>query len=364
MGRGQARPPLDLRQSKAKGMGIGKRKRYREPERLYERGGVFYARIKVDGVEHRRSLKTRDRAEAQKRLDKWLIGVSPYKGTLRHTFKEAAALWITAGEWKPKTLAGYIKLLTVLDAHFGERYWDQVDKAALQAFADERREAGAGTATINRYLTVISGIADHVRELPGWPELNPVSLLPKKPRREKRHPYIRPPAEDIEAYFDRMKGTFGELCRFALLTGARMSEISGLKRLDARHGKAQLWMTKSKFRVITLSEEAKAIVERQPKSALSDTLFNTRDGTPYLRVTEMWREIVNRAQKMAQRDGRKLTRMRFHDLRHEYAIRYLENGGSLYTLQLHLGHSSIKQTESYLRYLTPEKAAQVSSAAQ
>jgi len=333
-----------------------KRKRRNEPDRLYQRDGVFYARITVEGREYRQSLKTRDRAEAEKRLEKWLEGKSPYHGTIRHTFLEAAALWVAAGEWKPKTLAGYVKLLNVLEKHFANHFWDQVDKAALQMFADERREAGSGTATINRYLSVISGIADHVRELPGWPEINPVKLLPKKPRKEKRHPYIRPPQSDIDAYFERMQGTFGDLCRFALLTGARKDEIATLKREDATDGKAQLWETKSKFRVISLSPEARSIVERQPKTK-SPYLFNTRNGGQYKRITEMWREVVLRAQKMAQREGRKLTRMRFHDLRHEYAIRYLENGGNLYTLQKLLGHSSIKQTEWYLRYLTPEMAA-------
>jgi integrase/recombinase XerD len=340
-------------------MGTRQRKRDRAPKNLYQRDGVFYARITVENREHRRSLKTRDRAEAERRLSKWLSGVSPYKGTVRHTFKEAAALWFTAGEWKPKTMLGYAKLLKILDAHFGEKFWDQVDKAALQDFAQARRDAGAGTATINRYLSVVSGIAEHVRELPGWPEINPVNLLPKKPRREKRKAYVRPPAEDIEAFFARMHGTFGDLCRFALLTGARKDEIATLRQVDARGGKAQLWETKSKFRVITLNPEATALVEKQPRG---EFVFCTRNGGPYRRVTEMWREVVVRAQKMAQQEGRSLTRLRFHDLRHEFAIRYLENGGSLYTLQLHLGHSSIKQTEAYLRFLTPEKAAQVSTA--
>lgn len=338
-------------------MDRGTGKRGGEPSRLYQRGGIYYARISVDGVDHRRSLKTGDRREAQRRLAAWLKGVSPYKGTTRHTFLEAAALWFKAGQWKPKTEAGYVKLLNVLREHFGQHFWDQIDKPALIAFGDARRAAGSGTATINRYLSVISGIADHVRELPGWPDANPVHALPKKPRREKRQAYVRPPAEDIERMFDRMKGTFGDLCRFALLTGARRDEIALLKAIDARDGKAQLWNTKHRFRVITLSAEARAIVDRQPTSA-SGFLFMTRDGGPYQRVTEMWREIVIRAQKLAQQEGRTLTRMRFHDLRHEYAIRYLESGGSLYLLQQHLGHSTIAMTEAYLRYLTPASAAQ------
>lgn len=339
-------------------MGIRKRKRHNEPDRLYQRNGVFYARVTVNGHEQRESLRTRDPAEAQRRLEKWLESRSPYHGTIRPTFREAAALWLKAGEWKPKTLAGYIKLLKILDAHFGEFFWDQVDKAALQAFAETRRVAGSGTATINRYLSIISGIADHVRELPGWADTNPVKALPRKVRKEKRQRYVRPPAEDIEAFFARMKGTFGDLCRLALLTGARKDELVFLKASDARGGKLQLWNTKHEFRVIPLDPEAQAIVDRQ-KAHRTGYLFVSSRGDHYKRATEMWREVVQRAQKMAQAKCRKLTRMRFHDLRHEYAIRYLEKGGSLYTLQKLLGHSTIGQTEDYLRYLTPEQAALV-----
>lgn len=341
-----------------------KRKRRGEPTRLYKRDGIFYARVTVDGLEHRQSLKTSDRAEAERRLEKWLEGKSPYKGTIRHTFLEAAALWLEAGEWKPKTLKGYVKLLGPLEEYFKGHYWDQVDKAALQAFADFARQPkphikghkGAGTATINRYFSVISGIADHVRELPGWPELNPVSLLPKKPRKVKKWHYVRPPAADVEAYFARMKGTFGDLCRFALLTGARMDEIAQLKADNVAGDTARLWDTKSGFRTIGLSPAALEIAKRQPASK-EGYLFITRNGKPYKRVTEMWREVVDRAQNLAQREGRTLTRMRFHDLRHEYAIRELENGRSIYLLKEHLGHSTVGQTEDYLRYLTPESAA-------
>jgi site-specific recombinase XerD len=38
----------------------------------------------------------------------------------------------------------------------------------------------------------------------------------------------------------------------------------------------------------------------------------------------------------------------FHDLRHWYAVDYLQRGGSIYTLLQILGPSSIKTTELYL----------------
>lgn len=340
-------------------MGAGKRSGKRSPENLYERGGIWYARATIGGREQRRSLKTGDRREAERRLKEWLKGRSPYHGTIRHTFAEAVELWLAAGNWKPKTLAGYAKLLNSAGGiveHFGDLFWDQVDKAELQRFIDKRRLAGSGVATINRYLSVISGIANHVRELDGWPEINPVSLLAKKPRQEKRKHFVRPPAADIDAYFARMRGTFGDLCRVALESGARKDELVFLHRDQAANGRATFNDTKSGIpRTIAWTPTARAIVDRQPVTK-SPFVFNTRNGGPYKRVTEMWREVVHRAQKMAQSQGRRLTPMRFHDLRHEYAIRYLENGGSIYRLQKLLGHSTIGQTEWYLAYLTPEQA--------
>ena len=345
-------------------MGDSKRKRSAEPSNLYERDGIWYARAQINGRERRKSLKTRSKREAERRLSTWLKEHSPYHGTVRATFKEAATLWLEAGNWKPKTAHGYAKLLTVILAHFGNHYWDEIDKAALQTFMEQRKRAGSGIATINRYLTVISGIAKHVRELPGWPEINPVDLLAKKPRKAKRWHYKRPPPEDVDAIFARMQGTFGELCRFALETGGRKDEIAYLRRTEAKDGKATFTDTKSGMpRTITLTQRAREIVEKQRAIGGSAYVFNTRNGGPYKRITEMFREVVGRAQKSAQKEGRGFVRMRFHDLRHEMAIRYLESGGSIYRLQKILGHGTIKQTEEYLMHLTPEQAARVTSEA-
>jgi integrase/recombinase XerD len=58
-------------------------------------------------------------------------------------------------------------------------------------------------------------------------------------------------------------------------------------------------------------------------------------------------------------DGRRILRaageLRFHDLRHFFAVSYLRAGGNIYDLQKTLGHTSIKTTEIYLDFLTPEE---------
>lgn len=44
-----------------------------------------------------------------------------------------------------------------------------------------------------------------------------------------------------------------------------------------------------------------------------------------------------------------------HHLRHLFAVTYLREGGNIYRLQKIMGHSSIKTTEIYLTYLTPDE---------
>jgi integrase/recombinase XerD len=46
---------------------------------------------------------------------------------------------------------------------------------------------------------------------------------------------------------------------------------------------------------------------------------------------------------------------RFHDMRHRHAVDWLKAGRSIYDLQQRLGHTSIRTTEIYLTFLTPEE---------
>jgi len=50
-------------------------------------------------------------------------------------------------------------------------------------------------------------------------------------------------------------------------------------------------------------------------------------------------------------EGSGFARFRIHDLRHAFAVRWLEAGGNIYRLQKHLGHASIKTTEGYLDHV-------------
>jgi integrase len=45
----------------------------------------------------------------------------------------------------------------------------------------------------------------------------------------------------------------------------------------------------------------------------------------------------------------------FHHLRHSHAVQWLKSGRSIYVLKDRLGHTSVKTTEIYLAFLTPNE---------
>ncbi|RSV20065.1 site-specific integrase [Sphingomonas sp. ABOLG] len=70
------------------------------------------------------------------------------------------------------------------------------------------------------------------------------------------------------------------------------------------------------------------------------------------------RGLHARAEKRAAKACIPYRRFSFHHLRHLFAVEYLREGkGGFYDLSRELGHSSVKTTEIYLAYLTPEQAA-------
>lgn len=54
--------------------------------------------------------------------------------------------------------------------------------------------------------------------------------------------------------------------------------------------------------------------------------------------------------------------IRWHDLRHTYAIRALQSGSAIYDVSHHLGHASVKTTEIYFARAAPPRSRSRSGA--
>lgn len=112
---------------------------------------------------------------------------------------------------------------------------------------------------------------------------------------------------------------------------------------------------RSAWLVVPLTTEALETLRAIPVHLHCQWVFH-HGGEPYRNVASRFRQLVLSAQKTAQEAGRQFRPFRFHDLRHLFAVEYLKGGGSLYALQKIMGHSSVKVTEMYLDYLTPQEA--------
>ena len=94
------------------------------------------------------------------------------------------------------------------------------------------------------------------------------------------------------------------------------------------------------------------MLAQHPVPPHSAFLFLNRDGNTYASFAADFGNVIRRVVAGEAKAGREFHRVRVHDLRHRFAVRWLKSGGDIYRLSRHLGHTSVKTTEGYLRYLT------------
>lgn len=334
------------------------------PANTYWRGDTLFGRIIVAGREIRWSLRTDDPKVAGQRVkarQQREIAAAHY-GEDRLTWGDAVLAWgehIQASV-KPSTAKRYATSIKQIDERLKGLFLDEIDKALISEIIRRRRATGATNATIRRDLTALSSVLGFAEE-EGWREDNP-ALLRLRRLKERRDPIVLPELADIERVIARAPGNFAHLIRVALLTGCRQEELVSLERRQIDHARRQLALHRTKGgrpRVLDLSPEAYEALRAVPISLGTRHVFWRGDAQqgPYLNVSSRFRVFVLAAQKTAREQGAEFRPFRFHDLRHRFAVDYLKNRrGALYDLQMHLGHSSVRVTEIYLAYLTPEEA--------
>ena len=226
----------------------------------------------------------------------------------------------------------------------------------------QRQAAGVTNATIRRDLVALSSVLSHCEDQ-GWRDDNP-ALLRLKKLKERRDPITLPEPAHIEAVIAKAPGNFKHLIRAAWQTGCRLDELRQLERRQLDFGRGQISLSKTKngkVRVIDM-RDARPIFEAVPTASTAEAVFwhgqdtAAEPASKYLNVSSNFRRLVAAAQKSARLSQADFRPFRFHDLRHLFAVEFLKNGGGIYDLSKHLGHSSVKVTEIYLDFLTAEES--------
>ncbi|KUR70032.1 hypothetical protein AQZ52_14210 [Novosphingobium fuchskuhlense] len=342
------------------------------PKNISIRNGVYWGRFQVAGRTYRKSLHVRvepaKRAEAkairalervrQEIEEQIHHGIAPPK-----IWQDAVIAWNdhASGSIAESTYKRYLVSLTQCREWLDNKGIREIDTACLRDLIKARSANGVSNATIRRDLTAISGVLS-VAQDEGWIVENPALQINRKRIRERRDPILLPTDSSIAVMLEELPPKVADVCAFALETGMRQDEIVQLEWqcIDFNRAVATIHKTKgSKLRAVPLSKGAIAILRRQPKTNRSQIVFHRADGKTMDWVSSQFGATARRlaskwSQKWSHR-GHPFVRFKFHDLRHLFAVRYLRDGGGIYALQGILGHTSVKTTEIYLAFLTPDQ---------
>ena len=328
---------------------------------IYKRGSTWWVRFEVAGQEFRRSLRTGNeplaRRRAQQERDKALA--VKHFGDDRKTYVEVFTAWSAhiVKQVSPETSKRYGVSLGQLEGYLKPRFLDEIDKMVISEIVRDRTADGVSNATIRRDLSALSSLLIFASG-EGWRDEDDNPALSRLKRvKERRDPIVLPEAVDVDYVIQRAPGNLARMIEAARSTGCRQNELVTAERRGFDRDRKSLSVVGkgNKVRVLKLSQQAVACLRSVPVFLGSKWLFWHDQGEPYRNVASRFRELVRSAQESAQREGIEFRPFTFHALRHLFAVNYLKSGGSIYDLQQHLGHTSVKTTELYLAFLTPEE---------
>lgn len=339
---------------------------------LFERHGKWYARVQVNGKDVRRSLRTADPRIAKQRLKAILeqaedsrAGIAP---PVTHLWEDAVKRWagIQMGDLRPATQTRYQTSLGQLHPHFAGRDIAGITTSDVHAYTAARMKGGTSSATVRRDLTVMSRVMRVARRA-GWIVANPVP--DEMEEITERREAIRPvPLRLLAKLTRRAPPGFCDLIRFLARTGCRQEEAASLEwpevKLDAAPPTCTFARTKTRSpRVIELSPQTVRDLRRIGRGSNSPYVFRSPRGDRYQNVAGRFRILARQAaggqgrpptvarRAAGYKPPKQAQPFRCHDLRHTYAIRALQRGRPIYQLARHLGHSTVKTTETYAAWL-------------
>lgn len=262
---------------------------------------------------------------------------------------------------KPNVAKRYLVSIGQLERIFGSLRVDQITGQRIAEYIT-LRSSEATNATVRRDLTALSRLLSACVAW-GWRVDNPARTYDRSIIRERRDP-VSPPADADVA---KMVAAAPEGMRrvLALLdqTGMRENEAVTLEATDIDQAARQIRLTRTK------TNRPRTIDWRTPggdatpilmTAQARGPLFLAATGKPYRNFAANAVQVMRRVQGRDQ----EFRPFRVHDLRHRFAIRWLRNGGDIYHLSMHLGHTSLKTTEVYLGHLSAREQAEAQSRAQ
>jgi integrase len=288
---------------------------------IYRRGDSRYwwiAATLANGRRVRQSARTEDRSEAEALLAKLKFeafreanwGIKP-----RRSWHEAAVRYLT-GKQHLRSFADVRRICRRLDPYLGELQLREITGDVIWRITQDELKRGNQPATVNRYLAILRNLLRIARDEWQWIEVSPkIRLLSGENERDR---WLT--REEADRLIAAAASHLKALIRFALATGCRAREITGLEwnRVDLKRGTAWLDQTKNGApRGFPLNRDAVAVLEAERDK--HPVFCFTFRGEPIA-----W-ELTNSAWRTACK-GAGISDFRFHDLRHYAERRIMPSG--------------------------------------
>lgn len=223
----------------------------------------------------------------------------------------------------------------------------QVTLNDVQAFSTALEQQGYSSATQNRRLSAVKSLLAFGHKI-GYLPFDvgaPVEAPPVKNTLAER---ILSELEVMTMIALEQNKRNKLLIRFLYLSGARVSEASGLRWRDLKsagdRGQVTLFGKGGKTRILALPADLfKQLMAFRGDVGADAPVFASRQGGGSLKPNQI-RNIIARAGKRAGIEGN----VSPHWLRHSHASHSLDRGAPIQLVQSTLGHASVATTSKYL----------------
>ena len=272
--------------------------------------------------------------------------------------RRGTKFWIPAHleYWNGQFGTRDIRTLTRADVNIAVAHL-QAKKVARGTFSGEVKRDGKtiSGATVNRYLASLSALFNFAVDA-GLVELHPIKggqvrkLSEGSGRRR-----ILTEEEEKRLLAEAEKSSWPAMAlflRLALTTGARKSEIRGLRWADVDLERRVAVLPKTKNGearalplVISVRDELMAIKQKQGE--VSDLVFfDPKDPSKPKNVDTIWRHVRRRAGLESDRDD-PLERIVLHSTRHTAATKLIRGGANLIQAAAVTGHKTVGMLKKY-----------------
>jgi integrase len=304
---------------------------------LYRRGKIYWYSMKINGRRLQESLKTDNRKLAEKIFAKVVT-----EAIEDRYFERAKAKRILFSEMVEKYLSKYERLrdrtsLTRLLPVFGNLTLAEITTERLSDYHRDRLKV-VKPATVYQELSLMRRMFNVARREWKWVRDNPVSDISfSVGNKNARERWLT--IEEEKRLLDCAGNPvwLRPVLVFALHTGMRRGEILNLKWTDVDFNRRLVRILKSKNgekRSIPMSRTVYELLRNQNVRDISGRVFPVSARC----LRQGYEKAISKAV---------LHNLTFHDLRHTFATRLVQNGVDLYKVKELLGHKTIAMTMRY-----------------